>query len=97
MQKSLKGRALQYETPNLTKLVAHWGRVMGWGLAQLRKMKLSMRKRHFDQFGRPLEVGTWPSEEYEIVNEEEFTLMDLAAPWGRAGGDSPNIRAGKCQ
>jgi hypothetical protein len=30
--------------------------------------------------------GAWPSEEYEIDNEEEFTLMDLAAPWRRVWG-----------
>jgi hypothetical protein len=27
--------------------------------------------------------GTWSTEEYESVNEEQFTLMNLAAPWGR--------------
>jgi hypothetical protein len=46
-------------------------------------------------FGRPLGAGlgpgTCPSKQKEIINDEQFTLINLAAPWGRVvGGGLPN-------
>jgi hypothetical protein len=37
-------------------------------------------------FGRSLGAGTCPTKHKEIINDKQFTFINLAAPWGRVGG-----------
>ncbi len=86
-QTSLKWRALQYETPDLTMWVARWGRFMGWGLAQVRNMKLSMRKSHFDRFGRPRDLVNWRiwKCQWGTVHFDEFGRPRETVPFDQFG------------
>jgi hypothetical protein len=36
--------------------------------------------------GAGLGAGTCPSKQKEIINDKQFTLIILAAPWERVGG-----------
>jgi hypothetical protein len=68
----------------------YWGRVWGWELAQLNNKKFSMMNISLRPIWPPPEAGwgagTCPTEQPEIINDKQFTLINLAAPCGRVGG-----------
>ncbi len=67
-------------------LGAGWGR----GLAQLSNKKVSIVNGSLWPICRPLGaglgLGTCPTEQQEILNDEHFTSINLATPWGRVRG-----------